>query len=137
MKIKRTRSIQQIIDEQVTKWKIMSAEREKEKSFPLTYMELIEIFLEFSSISLNYLYNLPEEKFTELPEHNDESNTETVSELIQRISLHFLGHIGQIYLVKRELGKGGYFVTGVKKKNRDASRKKWLNWWNENKGNYQ
>ena len=111
-------------------------EREEEKSFPLTYEELIETFLEFSNISFSYLYNLPEEKFTELPEHNDENNTETVSELIQRISLHFLGHTGQIYLVKRELGKGGYFVAGLKKKNRDTSRIKWLEWWNKNKAKY-
>jgi hypothetical protein len=68
---------------------------------------------------------------------NDKNNTETLCELIQRISLHFLGHTGQIYLIKRELGKGGYFVTGVKKKHRDASRIKWLNWWNANKDKYQ
>lgn len=86
---------------------------------------------------MDYLYKLPEEKFTDLPENNDESNTETVSESIQRISLHFLGHTGQIYLIKRELGKGGYFVAGVKKKSRDASRIKWLNWWNVHKENYQ
>ncbi|MFX0207702.1 MAG: hypothetical protein ACFFDT_17065 [Candidatus Hodarchaeota archaeon] len=111
-------------------------DREKERKFPISYKELIEKFLEFSETSFDYLYNLPEEKFTELPEKNDESNTETLSELIQRISLHFLGHTGQIYLVKRELGKGGYFVTGVKKKHRDTSRIKWLEWWNDNKENY-
>ncbi|MHA2501226.1 MAG: hypothetical protein ACXAEL_16785 [Candidatus Hodarchaeales archaeon] len=72
---------------------------------------------------------MPEEKFNELPENNNKKNTETVSELIQRISLHFLGHTGQIYQVKRELGKGGYFVTGVKKENRETSRTKWLKWW--------
>lgn len=112
-------------------------EREKERIFPLTYMELIDTFLEFSDTSVTYLYNLPEEKFTELPENNDDSNTETLSELIQRISLHFLGHTGQIYQVKRELGKGGYFVTGLKKKQRDSSRIKWLDWWNKNKEKYQ
>ena len=112
-------------------------EREKEKTFPLTYKELIDTFLKFSDISVNYLYNLPEEKFTNLPEHNEESNTETLSELIQRISLHFLGHTGQIYQVKRELGKGGFFVTGLKKKNREASRIKWLEWWDNNREKYQ
>ncbi|MFX1284850.1 MAG: hypothetical protein ACFFB5_14410 [Promethearchaeota archaeon] len=115
----------------------LGPEREKEKEFPISYRELIDTFLEFSQISLNYLYNLPEEKFTDLPEKNDEKNTETVCELIQRISLHFLGHTGQIYMIKRELGKGGYFVTGVKKDNRDTSRIKWIKWWNANKDNYQ
>lgn len=112
-------------------------ERETERTFPLTYMELIDIFLKFFETSINYLYELPEEKFTELPENNDKKNTETLNELIQRISLHFLGHTGQIYWVKRELGKGGYFVTGLKKKNRDSSRIKWLEWWDKNKANYK
>ncbi|UCG00314.1 MAG: hypothetical protein JSW11_11765 [Candidatus Heimdallarchaeota archaeon] len=111
-------------------------EREKERTFPLTYKELIDTFLEFSTTSINYLNNLSEEKFMELPEHNEKRNTETLNELIQRISFHFLGHTGQIYLVKRELGKGGYFVAGLKKKNRDASRIKWLDWWNKNKDTY-
>ncbi|MHA2345853.1 MAG: hypothetical protein ACXACP_03965, partial [Candidatus Hodarchaeales archaeon] len=75
--------------------------------------------------------------FTEVPEHSTGSNPETVIELIQRISLHFLGHTGQIYQVKRVLGKGGTFVMGVKKKNRYDSRAKWLNWWNENKIKYK
>ncbi len=111
--------------------------REEERNFPVSYKELINTFLNFSKTSINYLYNLPEEKFNDLPENNDKSNSETVSELIQRISLHFLGHTGQIYMIKRELGKGGYFVAGVKKKNRETSRIKWLNWWNNNEGNYQ
>jgi hypothetical protein len=115
----------------------LGPEREKEREFPISYRELIDTFLEFSKTSLDYLYKLPERKFTDLPENNDESNSETVSESIQRISLHFLGHTGQIYLIKRELGKGGYFVAGVKKKNRDVSRIKWLNWWNAHKENFQ
>lgn len=32
MKIKKTRSIQQIIDDQVNKWKVVSTERAKEKT---------------------------------------------------------------------------------------------------------
>ncbi len=44
---------------------------------------------------------------------------------------------GQIYIIKREIGKGGYFVAGVKKKGRDESKMKWLNWWNKNKEKYE
>ncbi len=107
-----------------------------ERKFPLSYKELIDTFLEISKTSFEYLHNLPEEKFSELPENNTGSKTETVAECLQRISLHFLGHTGQIYLIKKELGKGGYFVTGVKKKQREDSRAKWLKWWNENKESY-
>jgi uncharacterized damage-inducible protein DinB len=104
--------------------------------FPTSVQELVDLFLQIFDSSLNYLKELPEERFNELPENNHGDNTETVCELLQRISLHFLGHTGQIYLVKKELGKGGYFVTGVKKKQRSDSRKKWLKWWKENKEKY-
>ncbi len=103
------------------------------KDFPLSHIDLIDSILEVSRSCFEYLHSLPGEKFNEVPEHNTGSNTETVAELIQRISLHFLGHTGQIYWIKRGLGKGGYFVTGVKKKQRADSRAKWLKWWNENK----
>lgn len=106
------------------------------QEFPLSYMELIESFLEVSNLMFNYLNNLPEEKFLELPEHNIDGNTETIYEIIQRVSLHFLGHVGQIQSIKKELGKGGYFVTGIKKKQRADSRDKWLKWWSENKASY-
>ncbi len=107
-----------------------------EREFPLSLKELIDTFLEISDTSFEYLQNLPEEKFHEIPEHNIKGNTETVSELLQRISLHFLGHTGQMYLIKKELGKGGYFVTGVKRKQREDSRVKWLRWWSDNKSKY-
>jgi hypothetical protein len=105
--------------------------------FPLSLRELIDTFLEMSKLSFEYLNILPEEKFNKLPESNVGENTETVGELIQRISLHFLGHTGQIYLIKKELGKGGSFVSGVKKKQREDSRKKWIRWWRKNKHKYE
>ncbi|MCE7745428.1 MAG: DinB family protein [Candidatus Heimdallarchaeota archaeon] len=103
--------------------------------FPLSIKELIDTFLEVSDSSFNYLNKLPEEKFNELPEHN-ENNTELVSVLLQRVSLHFIGHTGQIIWIKKHLGKRGAFVMGIKKKQRDDSRIKWLQWWNENKEKY-
>ena len=106
------------IDQNFREYFKMGPDRVKQRNFPISYRELIDTFLDFSKISFEYLNNLPEEKFTELPEHNTGKNVETIAELIQRISLHFLGHTGQIYQIKRELGKGGTFVMGVKKKNR-------------------
>ncbi|MBK5115017.1 MAG: DinB family protein [Candidatus Heimdallarchaeota archaeon] len=103
--------------------------------FPLSIKDLIDTFLEVSESSFNYLNSLTEEKFNELPEHN-ENNTEILSELIQRVSLHFMGHTGQIIWIKKHLGKGGAFVMGVKKKQREDSKIKWLQWWNENKEKY-
>ena len=124
------------LDQDFRDYFTLGPDRANQREFPILYMELIEKFLEFSKISFDFLNNLPEEMFTQVPEHNTGNNTETIGELIQRISLHFLGHTGQIYQIKRELGKGGTFVMGVKKKNRYDSRAKWLNWWNENKSQY-
>lgn len=103
--------------------------------FPISIMELIDVFLEVSESAFKYLYNLPVEKFAELPEFNQD-NTETISEIIQRVALHFLGHTGQIIWIKKHIGKGGAFVMGVKKKQRDDSKKKWMKWWNDNKKKY-
>jgi hypothetical protein len=125
------------INESFREYFAMGPDRANHREFPLSYMELIDTFIEFSNKGLNYLIELPEEKFSELPEHNKGKNSETVGELIQRMSLHFLGHTGQIYQTKRELGKGGTFVMGVKKKNRHDSRAKWLVWWNANKTKYK
>jgi len=125
------------IDQNFREYFKMGPDRAKQRNFPISYRELIDTFLDFSKISFEYLNNLPEEKFTELPEHNTGKNVETIAELIQRISLHFLGHTGQIYQIKRVLGKGGTFVMGVKKKNRYDSRAKWLIWWNESKSQYE
>jgi len=109
---------------------------EEIRDFPLSIMELIDLFLEVSKSSFDYLEVLPEYKYHELPEKN-ENNVETVSELIQRVSLHFLGHTGQIIWIKKYLGKGGAFVMGVKKKQRDDSLAKWQKWWSENKEKYK
>lgn len=111
-------------------------DHEEITDFPLSIKDLIDTFLEVSDSSFSYLNNLSEEKFNELPEHN-ENNVEILSEIIQRVSLHFLGHTGQIIWIKKHLGKGGAFVMGVKKKQREDSKIKWLKWWSENKEKYE
>ncbi len=127
----------ELLDKEFREYFEMRIEDRKEHEFPVSYAELIDIFLEFSQSSRDYLDCLSVEKFTKLPENNMKKNSETIAELVQRVSLHFLGHTGQIYQIKRELGKGGAFVMGVKKKNRTDSRKKWINWWTKNKSKYE
>lgn len=124
------------LDQDFRDYFVMGPDRASKREFPMSYRALIDQFLEFSEASIEYLNNLPEDKFMEPPAHNTKKNTETMVELIQRISLHFMGHTGQIYQTKRELGKGGTFVMGIKKKNRDDSKAKWLSWWNAHKNNY-
>jgi uncharacterized damage-inducible protein DinB len=127
----------ELLDKEFREYFEMGLEQRKGREFPVSYTELINRFLEFSQSSRDYLDCLPVEKFFKLPEKNAKKNKETIAELVQRVSLHFLGHTGQIYQIKRELGKGGTFIMGVKKKNRVESRKKWLKWWNGNKNKYE
>jgi hypothetical protein len=112
------------------------AEGVNQLEFPFSLKRLIDVFLEISESCFQYLRELPDEKFDESPPMDETKNAETIYELLQRVSLHFLGHTGQIYLIKKELGKGGYFVTGVRKKGREDSRKKWLKWWKENEDEF-
>ena len=51
-------------------------DHEEITDFPLSIKDLIDTFLVVSESSFNYLNNLPEEKFNELPENN-ENNTDT------------------------------------------------------------
>jgi len=107
-----------------------------EREFPFSLKRLIDTFLEISDSTFLYLQELPEEKYQEPPSKSKKKDDENIYESLQRISLHFLGHTGQIYLIKKKLGKGGYFVTGVRRKGRDDSRKKWNKWWNESKNTF-
>lgn len=113
------------------------AEGVSEREFPYSLKHLFDTFLAISKSTFQYLRDLPDEKFDEVPAMGETKNVETIYELLQRVSLHFLGHTGQIYLIKKDLGKGGYFVTGVRKKGREDSRKKWFKWWNENKDEFE
>ena len=99
----------------------------------MTFEELIDKYLEISTSGFSHLEQLHDSDFTRMIFPMSE---ETIERSIQRVSLHFLGHVGQIQSIKKELGKGGYFVTGIKKKQRVDSREKWLKWWNENKETY-
>ncbi len=127
----------ELLDEDFRNYFAMGPDRMTKIEFPVSYAELISRFLEFFQSSRDYLYCLPVEKFTNVPEHNTKKNKETIAELVQRVSLHFLGHTGQIYQIKRELNKSGTFVMGIKKKNREDSRAKWLKWWNKSKKEYE
>jgi hypothetical protein len=107
-----------------------------EKQFPFSLKKLIDTFLEISESTFQYLTELPEEKFNQPPAMSKKKDDETIFELLQRVSLHFLGHTGQIFIIKKELGRGGYFVTGVRRKGREDSRKKWMKWWRDNSKKY-
>ncbi|MFW9922856.1 MAG: DinB family protein [Candidatus Thorarchaeota archaeon] len=109
------------------------------KDEPLTYVELIDKFLELSKKTKKYLAELPAEKFRIPPEKNQSENVvEPLYSSIQRVALHIMGHMGQIIMIRRLLGNPGKsFVAGI---DREQRRKNFINlenWWKENKSKYQ
>jgi hypothetical protein len=100
----------------------------------LTFEELVDKYLEISAMSFAYLKNLDDTDFQRVifPEIE-----ETLERSIQRISLHFLGHVGQIVLIRRFLGNpGSSFVGGSHPNSRKMMRDEWDTWWNGSKSSF-
>jgi hypothetical protein len=109
------------------------------KQPPLSFIELIELFFEILQKCQDYLKELPENAFRKpLIMHENHQSGESLFETIQRIAFHFLGHDGQIVLIRRiENNPAPSFVAGMQQ----ASREKWLNkwqvWWDQQKDNFK
>ena len=78
---------------------------------------------------------IPEEDYNKPIDKGEKLGT-----IIQRIALHYMGHLGQIYLIRRSIGReisGAYsFVLALSESSRKKLKKEWLTWWNENKKSY-
>lgn len=109
------------------------------KGLPISFKELVEYGLKIKERTYNYLQNLPEEKYHKTPEKDVEKKTnESVVKSTQRVALHFMGHMGQIIMIRRILGdKGGGFVGGMAEENRVTIKEKWTEWWEENKEKFK
>jgi hypothetical protein len=113
------------------KYHAYGASKEEIKEFPFSFKELIDIYLLLFDEFLKNLQNLEEEDFEKLkhPEAN-----ESLRNMMQRITLHYMGHTGQIVLLRRIFGDSSWsFVGGISKESRKKMREEWINWWNENK----
>lgn len=106
---------------------------------PKSFMQVVNRYLEISEDAFNYLNKLPEEKFRETLEKDTGKNTkESLIQTIDRVALHFLGHMGQITLIRVALGNPmGGFVGGIVEKNREGLYERWNKWWKENKELYK
>ncbi len=91
--------------------------------------------MQISDSFFKKLESLPKEKFDEIPHDEIE---EKLSDLLKRITLHIMGHTGQIVILRRMFDNPLWaFVGGIDKKQRDELRKNWILWWKENKHNYE
>jgi hypothetical protein len=101
---------------------------------PFCFNELVDEYLEVSKIGFSYLQSLDEDAYSEIlfPEIN-----ETLEESLQRIALHYLGHTGQIVLIRRALGNPGpTFVGGLQEPAYNRMLDEWNSWWSESKENF-
>ncbi|MHA1948796.1 MAG: DinB family protein [Candidatus Thorarchaeota archaeon] len=101
---------------------------------PFTFEQLIEEYLEVSKIGFSYLETLDDDAFTQVifPEIG-----ETLQKSIQRMALHYLGHVGQIVLIRKVMGNPGYsFVSGTYEDDYNRMKKDWTTWWSESKENF-
>jgi len=104
------------------------------EQFPFSFKELIDIYLSISEEFIEKLKSLSEEDFSRI---KFPDNNENLRQLMQRITLHYMGHSGQIVLLRRIFDDPFWsFVGGVSEKNRNKFRKEWIEWWEENKKAY-
>jgi len=108
------------------------------EGLPTSFKDLIEKYLKIREKAFDYLKKLPEEKFREVPEADaGKQAKESVMQAIQRVALHYMGHMGQIILIRRSIGNPGFgFVAGMSKENREKRIAQWMKWWEENKEDF-
>ncbi|NHJ32448.1 MAG: DinB family protein [Asgard group archaeon] len=114
------------------------SKEEINEGLPTSFMELVESYLLIRKDAFDYLYKLPEEKFRQVPEADaGKKSNESLMQSIQRVALHYMGHMGQIILIRRAIGNPGIgFVAGMAKENREKRIAQWIKWWKENKESF-
>lgn len=94
---------------------------------PISFRDLLDSYLLVSESFFKFLSDLDE---SALYEDFPGASGEDLLETILRVSLHFMGHAGQIVLVRQALGNPGpSFVSGVTEQGRDQLSSGWHDWW--------
>ena len=128
-----------LLTEEESKYYAYGVSKDKVKEgLPTSFKDLIESYLKIREDAFNYLKKLPEEKYREVPEADTEKQAkESGMQAIQRVALHYMGHMGQIILIRRSIGNPGFgFVAGMSKENREKRIAQWMKWWEENKEDF-
>jgi len=101
---------------------------------PISFRDLVDSYLSISKSSLEFLRNVDEnviyKEFVPEPE-------ESLLQHLHRMAFHFVGHMGQIVMIRRALGNPGpSFVDGTTKPRRDAIMEEWNEWWTTNRNDF-
>jgi hypothetical protein len=105
------------------------------KDYSVTFVKLMDIYLELSSKLFDILEKLDVKKFDKIPHEQVKGK---ISDIIKSMSLHIMGHTGQIVLIRKMLDNPFWsFIQGVFEEDRKELRKNWIEWWEENKEFYK
>ncbi|MHA2029801.1 MAG: DUF1572 family protein [Candidatus Kariarchaeaceae archaeon] len=100
-----------------------------------SFGKFVDVYLEIFSEFVGYIKKVPENEL-----YNPITKGEKLINIIQRISLHYMGHLGQISIIRKFLGNeidGPYsFVKAMSKPTRRKLKNEWLEWWSENSTSY-
>ena len=105
------------------------------KDCSVPFVRLIDYHLELTSKLFKIFEKLEVKEFDEIP-HEEAKGT--LVDIIKSVSLHVMGHTGQIVLLRKMLDNPFWsFIQGVEKESRKEFRKTWITWWEENKASYK
>ncbi|MFX1272825.1 MAG: hypothetical protein ACFFAX_14150 [Promethearchaeota archaeon] len=98
---------------------------------PISFSDLMDSYLRISELFFIFLSEKDEGVlYKDFPGESGENLLETII----RVSLHFMGHTGQIVLIRQALGNPGLsFVSGVTEQGRSGLMSRWLDWWENTK----
>lgn len=97
---------------------------------PITFSDLVDGYLDVSEAFFEFLRGLQDDElYVDFLGEPGEDLLQTVF----RVSLHFMGHTGQIVLIRLALGNPGpSFVSGVTRRAREGIMNGWHAWWKNN-----
>jgi len=126
---------QVLMESQQAFYRFGAVKEEIKAGLPASFRELVDAYLSISNSCFHYLNQLSEDEFHNVPSnYPEEPENESHFQLIQRISLHYMGHMGQILTIRRALGNPGpSFVSGMFKEYREKQVTAWKEWWEANK----
>lgn len=101
---------------------------------PIRFRDLVDGYLTISKSSFEYLRRIGEDViYRDFAPEPDNSLLQT----LHRMAFHFMGHMGQIVMIRRALGNpGASFVDGHTKSRRDTILKEWNEWWTANRNGF-
>lgn len=105
------------------------------KDCSVPFVRLIDYHLELTNKLFKIFEKLDVKEFDEIPHEQAKGK---LADIMKSVSLHVMGHTGQIVLIRKLLANPFWsFIQGVEKENRKELRKTWITWWEQNKVLYQ